>query len=60
MSVCAQGMDPVNERHIFNLIVTSASIGAQYFLLTPKVLRPSAVTTFLPFVCLFVCLFVCQ
>lgn len=32
-----QGMDPVNERHIFNLIVKSASRGAQYFLLTPKV-----------------------
>ena len=32
-----QGMDPVNERHVFNLIVKSASQGAQYFLLTPKV-----------------------
>ena len=32
-----QGMDPVNERHVFNLIVKSASRGAQYFLLTPKV-----------------------
>ena len=32
-----QGMDPVNERHVFNLIVKSASKGAQYFLLTPKV-----------------------
>ena len=32
-----QGMDPVNERHVFNLIVKSASEGAQYFLLTPKV-----------------------
>lgn len=30
-------MDPVNERHVFNLIVKSASQGAQYFLLTPKV-----------------------
>ena len=34
-----QGMDPVNERHVFNLIVKSASHGAQYFLLTPKVWR---------------------
>ena len=34
-----QGMDPVNERHVFNLIVKSASCGAQYFLLTPKVWR---------------------
>ncbi len=32
-----QGMDPVNERHVFNLIVKSAAQGAQYFLLTPKV-----------------------
>ena len=32
-----QGMDPVNERHVFNLIVKSATEGAQYFLLTPKV-----------------------
>ena len=32
-----QGMDPVNERHVFNLIVKSAAEGAQYFLLTPKV-----------------------
>lgn len=32
-----QGMDPENERRIFNLIVQSAS-GAQYFLLTPKLL----------------------
>lgn len=32
-----QGMDPVNERHIFNLIVQSACNGAQYLLLTPKV-----------------------
>ncbi len=32
-----QGMDPVNERHVFNLIVNSAAQGAQYFLLTPKV-----------------------
>lgn len=32
-----QGMDPANERHVFNLIVKSASHGAQYFLLTPKV-----------------------
>lgn len=34
-----QGMDPVNERHIFNLIVRSACDGAQYLLLTPKVIR---------------------
>ena len=33
-----QGMDPVNERHIFNLIVQSACNGAQYLLLTPKVI----------------------
>lgn len=33
-----QGMDPVNERHVFNLIVKAAAEGAQYFLLTPKVL----------------------
>ena len=32
-----QGMDPINERRIFNLIVQSAYNGAQYFLLTPKV-----------------------
>ena len=32
-----QGMDPQNERRIFNLIVESAYHGAQYFLLTPKV-----------------------
>lgn len=32
-----QGMDPTNERRIFNLIVQSAYEGAQYFLLTPKV-----------------------
>ena len=34
-----QGMDPVNERRIFNLIVKSAYEGAQYFLLTPKLLQ---------------------
>ncbi len=32
-----QGMDPINERRIFNLIVQTAYEGAQYFLLTPKV-----------------------
>ena len=34
-----QGMDPENDRRIFNLIVESAYMGAQYFLLTPKVDR---------------------
>ena len=34
-----QGMDPVNERRVFDLIVKTASQQgtAQYFLLTPKV-----------------------
>lgn len=34
-----QGMDPENERRIFNLIVHSACNGAQYFLLSPKLLQ---------------------
>ena len=37
----AQGMDPVNERRVFDLIVnTTSSMGShssQYFILTPKV-----------------------
>ena len=34
-----QGMDPVNERKVFNLIVDAVSglSTAQYFLFTPKV-----------------------
>jgi len=41
--VCArvQGMDPVNERMVFDLVVKTACNGhtSQYFLLTPKVCR---------------------
>ena len=44
-SFCAplsQGMDPVNERRVFDLIVRTASRPktAQYFLLSPKVSDP--------------------
>ena len=44
MSVCVvmllQGMDPVNERRVFDLIVAATKQGtdtSQYFILTPKV-----------------------
>ena len=38
-SLHLQGMDPVNERKVFNLIVDAVSglSTAQYFLFTPKV-----------------------
>ena len=37
---CVQGMDPVNERRVFDLIVAASSQeneSSQYFILTPKV-----------------------
>ena len=68
-----QGMDPINERHIFNLIVKSAYEGAQYFLLSPKVstlhiiysighaciMTKDVITTCHLFLVLIVYLFVC-
>ena len=41
-----QGMDPINERRVFDLLVLTAcqQTSAQYFLLTPKVIiLPSSV-----------------
>ena len=37
--LCTQGMDPINERRVFNLIVSVVNKpnSSQYFLLTPKV-----------------------
>lgn len=37
-----QGMDPINERRVFDLLVQTAcqETSAQYFLLTPKVIFP--------------------
>lgn len=49
-----QGMDPINERRIFNLIVQTAYEGAQYFLLTPKVTPTCHVTVM--WLCLCGCL----
>jgi len=37
--VCLQGMDPVNERRVFDIVVRSACgvNTSQYFFITPKV-----------------------
>ena len=43
LSVFLQGMDPVNERKVFELVVKTVckKSSSQYFLLTPKVSQAS-------------------